>query len=226
MSQKPPATAKKRGRPAKLSRLQILDAAFDLLQREPSTDITITGLAKTMKVAPMSLYTHIENRDDLLESLSNMVLEKLVLEIDPNDHWQQQLRGWISSVHNHLYNYPQVVKLLGQNGAIPIRWLGIQAKLYCILDGLKLDDKTFTDVGRWLARETVALALLENGMQMSSDQENAGLSQALDHMDPEDIAVYQRILPHVSDNRDDSLFNFNVERIIDALVVLEQRANK
>jgi AcrR family transcriptional regulator len=226
LSQPTPVTSKKRGRPAKLSRPQILAAAFDLLQREPSVEITITGLAKAMKIAPMSLYTHIANRDDLLECLSNMVLEKLVLDIDPEDHWQQQLRCWIGSVHNHLYNYPQVVKLLGQNGAIPLCWLGIQGKLYRILNALDLDDKTFTDTGRWLARETVALALLENGMQMSTNQENAGLSLAMEHIDPEDAKLFERILPHISDNTEPSLFAFNVERIIDALVMLEQQGKK
>ena len=121
----------KRGRPAKLSREQILKAALALLEKGPS-EVTLNGVARALRVGPMSLYTHVENRDDLLQGVSGLVLEKLTLRLDA-DTWEGNVRLWVEQVQAHFIRYPQIVKLMGESQVIPVEWLRHEAQLAAVL---------------------------------------------------------------------------------------------
>ena len=102
----------KRGRPARLSREQVLQAALKLLEKGPA-EVTLNGVARALGVAPMSLYTHIRNRDDLLHGVSQLVLGQLQLRLDAAG-WQGKVRQWVQQVQSHFALYPQIALPLPQ----------------------------------------------------------------------------------------------------------------
>jgi len=59
-----------------LSRERIVAAALELVRREGAERLTIRRLAAALGVAPMSLYTHVRSRDDLLAELVERLLAK------------------------------------------------------------------------------------------------------------------------------------------------------
>ena len=130
----------KRGRPARLSREQVLQAALKLLEKGPA-EVTLNGVARALKVAPMSLYTHVENRDDLLMGVSGLVLGKLQLKLDA-DSWEANVRLWAEQVQAHFKRYPQIVKLMGESKQLSVQWMRVEAQLVTVLKqaGLKGND--------------------------------------------------------------------------------------
>lgn len=77
-----------RGRPARLSREKILEAARTFRPE----DLTVPGLAKALGVPTSSLYHHIDSREDVLLQLARESATKL--EFPPADpaNWKQWLR--------------------------------------------------------------------------------------------------------------------------------------
>lgn len=68
---------KRRGRPPRISREQIVRAA-----REAGADVRMSEVARSLDVAPAALYHHVRDRDELLELVAAQVLEET-----PFDDW-------------------------------------------------------------------------------------------------------------------------------------------
>ena len=136
--------AAKRGRPARLSRQKILEAALKLLEKS-AAEVTVNGVARALNVGAMSLYTHIKNRDDLLLGVSELVLGQLELQLEA-DHWEDNVQQWVDQVRAHFNRYPQIVKLLGESDQLSIEWMRLESRLVSVLEdaGLREEDLVST----------------------------------------------------------------------------------
>jgi TetR/AcrR family tetracycline transcriptional repressor len=66
--------APRRRRPTALSRTAVVDAAEQLVTTRPFDEVTIRSLAAELGVAPMSLYRHVRDKDDLLGEVVDRML--------------------------------------------------------------------------------------------------------------------------------------------------------
>jgi AcrR family transcriptional regulator len=112
--QPPPADAarRRRGRPAKLSRQAILDAALVLLDREGADALTMRRLGSELGVEAMSLYRHVKDRDQLLEGLAGV----LATEIEPQRgevDWPDALRTFATELRAVARRHPAAFGLVG-----------------------------------------------------------------------------------------------------------------
>jgi TetR/AcrR family tetracycline transcriptional repressor len=83
---------RRRGRPARISREQIVRAARDAGDQPRMTDV-----ARALDVAPGALYHHVRDRDELLELVAAQVLEETAFDDwAPADGapWQQFVRAY------------------------------------------------------------------------------------------------------------------------------------
>ena len=145
--------AARRGRPARLSRDQILQAALKLLEEGPA-EVTLNGVARALDVAPMSLYTHVNNRDDLLEGVSELALGKLQLALDA-DSWEDNVRLWVAQLKAHFARYPQIVKLLGASKQVPVEWMRLEARLATVLNKAGLTGSDLSTTSNLLSQAVV-----------------------------------------------------------------------
>ena len=76
-----------RGRPPSISREQILEAAHSL----PSHELTMPAVAKILGVKTPALYHHFKNRNDLLRTMG----EELIQGLDVSTGDPQQWRSWL-----------------------------------------------------------------------------------------------------------------------------------
>jgi AcrR family transcriptional regulator len=111
--QPPPAPRRPRGRPAKLSRHSILDAALALLDREGAAALSMRRLGEELGVEAMSLYRHIADRAALLEALA----DHLASEIDPREvaagDWADALRAFAGELRAVARRHPAAFALVG-----------------------------------------------------------------------------------------------------------------
>lgn len=75
--------AKPRGRPARISRDMILDAAAALAEANPDELPSLNGIARALKISPMAIYTYFASKDELLQALSDRLLADFTLDIAP-----------------------------------------------------------------------------------------------------------------------------------------------
>lgn len=217
------APERSRGRPAKLSRDQILSCALKMIERSPGQKITMTGVAKALKTAPMSLYTHVQHRDDLMDGIAERVMGKIDLDMPADLAWEQQVRLWLLRCYEHLSHYPQIVSLLPQSERIPPSWMRVHAPLILSLQRAGFEGEALAMASQWVGHQLMG-ALVMGFARRSSADNQAMVGELIDQLEPDFKAAFQAILPHVS--RDDSLFPYTVEQVIHALraELAEQKA--
>jgi AcrR family transcriptional regulator len=96
---------------AKLTREMIVEAAMSLTGAQGLDGLTMRKLAGNLGVQAMSLYNHIANREDLLDSL----VERVVSEYEVpqiGSGWKIAMRRRAHSVHEVLLRYPWVITLI------------------------------------------------------------------------------------------------------------------
>lgn len=203
-----------RGRPAKLSRDQILSCALKLLQRSPGQKITMTGVAKALNTAPMSLYTHVQHRDDLMDGIADRVMGQLQLDIDTGADWETQVRQWLNRCYAHLSAYPQVVALLPQADRIPPSWLHLHAPLVATLRRAGLRGRPLANASQWVAHQLIG-ALVMGFARSHSAGARQEVSAMLELLDVDEREVFAEIAPHVLP--DYEMFPYTVDQVVSSL---------
>ena len=104
----PPQSADTRHR---LNRERVLQAALKLVDAEGLEALSMRRLGQALHRDPMGLYRYAANRADLLDGITELVLNEL--EIFPQDpDWQAQLRRIAHDLRLLALRHPNVVPLL------------------------------------------------------------------------------------------------------------------
>lgn len=83
---------RRRGRPPRISREQIVRAA-----RAAGDDVRMADVARALDVGPTALYHHVRDRDELLELVAAQVLEETPFDDwvpDPDASWAEWIRAY------------------------------------------------------------------------------------------------------------------------------------
>jgi TetR/AcrR family tetracycline transcriptional repressor len=84
-----------------ISRQQIIDAAVGVVNGAGYEEMTIRGLAAQMGVAPMSLYRHVRDKDDLLNEVVDRLLTRSWRPRVSPDDWQ----AWVLEAADKLRHF-------------------------------------------------------------------------------------------------------------------------
>ena len=103
-SQPYPRTRRKRG---SLTREAILDAA-EPLAREGFDALTMRAVAARLQAAPMALYNHFADKDELIDALLDRVLGRFEPPA-PSDDWIADLRAFAHAHRRVLTDHPWAV---------------------------------------------------------------------------------------------------------------------
>lgn len=133
------APARGRGRPPRLSRDQIMDAAVALVYAAPATPLTVKRVAEAVGSAPMALYRYFPDRDDLLHAVADRIAADMHYDPPSGATWQDKLRAWMLASMEHLRPYPQLLPYIASTRQPA--WLPSFAMLTDVLEPLGLDDE-------------------------------------------------------------------------------------
>jgi AcrR family transcriptional regulator len=203
------------GRPARLSRERILEAALAVLEREPAEPLTVARIAAEVDAVPAALYRHFSQLDELLDGVLAHVLHAFERDVRRRAHWRRQVRDWMTAVRARLLRYPAVLPLLGRHGRTSPAWLEAVAVLIGILERAGLGGAELARAHLWVAETTAGIVLLEASFSIPEQIANARASLA--EMSAEGRARTAPILPHLARLDGDAFFAFVADRTIDAL---------
>lgn len=95
-----------------LSRERIVTAGIAVVEKQGFDGLTIRNVAKELGFAPMALYTHIENKDELVDGVLDTLLSQIQFYSSMSTDWSDQLRQFVKAYRSFLLRYPDAVPYL------------------------------------------------------------------------------------------------------------------
>lgn len=134
-------TKRKRGRPPRISRDEVISASMRILQTTSVEDFMIKTLAQELGTTSMAIYNYFASRDDLLEAVSDEIC-RLFQAPEPQEDWRDTLLDWLWALKAHADRYPVMPRVVGINGHASAGWLRITVPVTLLLhERLGLRDK-------------------------------------------------------------------------------------
>ena len=211
-------TPRKRGRPAHLSREQIVAAALHLLREAPDKALTMQALARELNAAPMSLYTHIKNREDLMKAVANDVLGNV--EVEVGEDWRETVSNWAWALRATFLQHPFVGALMQDGIATPAAWLTVSNPLLQALKQAGFSGESLADTQRWFSRVVTGAVLMELVLPKVVPEEVISVQRALEALPEDSRMTWMDILPALGNRNDEEVFEYTLERTLDALEAL------
>ena len=88
-----------------LSRERVLRAAVDLADRHGIDAVSMRKVGQELGVEAMSLYNHVDNKEDLLDGMTEIVVGEIDLELR-GDTWKTQMRNRILDAREVMKRHP------------------------------------------------------------------------------------------------------------------------
>ncbi|WP_280835049.1 TetR/AcrR family transcriptional regulator [Mycolicibacterium frederiksbergense] len=95
-----------------MNRDNVAAAAIALIERDGLETLTMRALADELRCGTMSLYSHVRNRDDLLEGVVEQLIGQLDTDAQAGESWQQAIRRVLGSYRDLAVQYPRTFELL------------------------------------------------------------------------------------------------------------------
>jgi AcrR family transcriptional regulator len=203
------------GRPPRLSREAIVDAALALLEGEPDEPLTIARIAARVDAVPAALYRHFASLDELLDDVLAAVLGALEPEIRARASWRAQVRDWMISLRGHLLRFPAVLPLIGRRGRTSPAWLDTVAVLVAILERAGLRGAALARAHLWILETTMGIVMQEASLALPEQIE--GARRSLAEMSDAGRERLAPLVHHLARVDGDAFFAFVADRTVDAL---------
>jgi AcrR family transcriptional regulator len=130
----------KRGQRGRLTRERIVAAALAVADRDSLDALTIRSVAAFVGAPPMSLYTHVSSKDELL-NLMHCEVSRLIYEGEQQPTWQTELLALCLRTRRTLLEHPRWLPLCLRRYA-PIPTLPARDRLLSMMtsDGMSLPE--------------------------------------------------------------------------------------
>lgn len=92
-------------RRTQLTRARVMEAAIELADRDGLESISMRKLAQELGVEAMSLYTHVRNKKDLLDGMTDAVLGQIPTAVD-GAGWKASLRQLVLAARGVMLRHP------------------------------------------------------------------------------------------------------------------------
>jgi AcrR family transcriptional regulator len=143
---RPPAPPPPPGRPAALTREQVLFAAMEIIDQDGVEALTMRRLGQALNRNPMGIYRHAADKDALLDGVVEHVFSELVVSSEPGrdqesgqhvGDWEVALRRTAHAFRRIARAHPNAVPLLvtrSVTGPLALRPLGTLRPLEELLE--------------------------------------------------------------------------------------------
>ncbi len=115
-----PKQARQPGRSRqKLSRERVEKAAVALARSEGFAALSIRNVAKVLGVAPMALYTHVKNKDELAEHVADALIGGIDVRTADSIEWQDQVRTLLRAHRDLILKHPEITPYVAASSTQP-----------------------------------------------------------------------------------------------------------
>jgi AcrR family transcriptional regulator len=99
-----------------LSRARVVDGALALIDADGLDAVTMPGLAKHLGVGTMSLYRHVDDKNDLINAVAERVLGDVRFPDGQDDDWEGRVVGYLRALREAALAHPALARILAERG--------------------------------------------------------------------------------------------------------------
>ena len=176
-----PAVARPRREP--LTRTRIIQTALKIMDEEGLEAVTMRRIGRELEVEAMSLYNHVEDKEDILDGVASLIMSKF-RDLEPTDDWRADAREAAWEWRRVLLLHPSAITLFAERNK-PIEDADGVRPMETALDvirraGLSVRDavQAFHAFGGYI----MGFVMMEHGLMLGPE-----------HPDPEQIQAQQRL---------------------------------
>lgn len=200
-----------RGRPARTSREDILEAACTQLKSAPFEELSLSALARSMGLTPMALYRYFDDKNDLQQAIAERLMQLIVLDLPDGESWQRRLHAWASGMREAFCANPQVMSYIGWQGHIASAWIKLLARLAKILQDAGIPPAEQPMMLKWVSSSIIGFIVITIGRQ----QDQVALDENdMPHDDSFTMTIMQGLGHELRAIDDNAVFEYNIEQII------------
>ena len=129
------------GRTRRLSRADIVDAAVAIADAEGTAAVSMRRIAKDLQVGVMSLYWHVESKEDLHQFMLETVQAE-IKAVPPSGDWRADLAVFARNTRAAMHRHPWAIDYIGAGPPSGPNDARNADRLIAALDGLGLDVMT------------------------------------------------------------------------------------
>lgn len=115
-----------------LNREVILKTALNIIDESGMDALSMRTVAKRLNVEAMSLYNHIENKEDLLNGIVEMILGEVEYPECSSD-WKAYLKSTACSFHDVLLRHPNALPIISTHSPVTVKGLAQVEKILLVL---------------------------------------------------------------------------------------------
>lgn len=156
------AAPRERGRPARVSRAQILEAALTLVDEQGLEALTMRRLGAALGVDPMTIYHHVPDKAALFDGLVERVFTEIQLP-PPAGAWEDDLRAIAQAARTAFLAHPQLVPLIGTRPPVTEAAFALVEAVTAILLEAGFEAQRAADAFDCLGRLVIGHVLAEAG---------------------------------------------------------------
>lgn len=218
LSPAPATRTKPRGRPALLSRDEIVAAALQYARANGLASLSIRELSRQMERPPMSLYAHIENKDDLLVAMLEAVLAELKPATVVKGDTKAALKRYLHAVRKTLKTLPGLYHVAVIDGRMTPPMLGIFSVLLQFLSVLDKPLKQRVNYCRLLVWMVLGFSASETSSSADLGKStNTDIFAAIEQLDAHEHEHLIEALPLLMQPQPEKVFEMTVDLMVDGI---------
>jgi len=198
------------GTRAPLTRDRIIDAAVVLADTAGVDELSMRKLGAELGVEAMSLYNHVENKDDILDGMIDHVFRAIPLPPADSD-WRLSIRETALAALDQFVEHPWMVNLLMQRGTYGQSSLRFMDRVLGLFREAGFTEEDAHHAWQMLASHTMGYAF----QQASGEHDKHGWESSLP-----DLSVFPNVAalaPYLANCEFGAEFAFGLEIIIAGL---------
>lgn len=99
-----------------LSRDRVVDVALMSIDAEGLDAVTMPKVAQRLGVGTMSLYRHVQDKDDLIEAVAERVMREIQVPPGALDDWEGRVVGYLRALRDAAIAHPALCRILADRG--------------------------------------------------------------------------------------------------------------
>ena len=209
-----------------LTRDRVIEAAMRVMDEEGLESVSMRRVAREVGVEAMSLYHHVEDKEDLLDG----ICERVMAEFDfpePVDDWAENCRRGARAWRRLLQAHPAVMRLFAEQRG-PVRSIDSMRPMEFaleILRGAGLSDRDTAQAFHAFGGYIQGFVMMELGsIAGGSDEEHMKMHAELAAAMPGEFPALQAVSRYFAECEPDEQFEFGLELLIRGLEAKARKA--
>lgn len=192
-----------------MSKGAIVVAATAVADQQGLDAVSIRRVAAMLGVRPMSLYTHIESKDELIDLMSDELVGQMVLEALPSGDWRARLSAVARSSHATCVAHPWLLAAFARKRQPGPNAFALARQLARAVDDLRLPPRT-----KWMLLGIVNDYVLGHALRT----ETRGVGRTLGGPVTDARRAGSPDLPALGEARDaDASFELGLQSVLDGV---------